>query len=892
MRGSVSRLRALTIIGLAILCGLAAACSEDPQQPKPSEQPQPATQQQQPVQEEQPTGAQATPAAQPLPDPQPQRVEQEAQAQADAEPAESLQPEPVGLSYAGGELSPEPYDPDYALSVIEHLTITIGPRVANSGADLVAAEYLADTFRALGYEAEIAPFSYTPGAILTSVQVGGETIASALLMQGAASRSVSAALVDVPGVGSIDDFASVDVAGAIAVVDRGTLFFAAKAENARAAGAVALIVVNPDDAPFVGTVEPAVDLPVVGVSAWEGRLLRERLGEIAQISEGDDSQSSVNVVARKPDGECRIIVGGHYDTVPSVVGANDNASGTAVTVALARAWQDADSARYVCFVGFGAEELGLHGSRAFVADLRRRGRLGQVDSMLNLDAIGDGNVPISIVGDPELQNQAVYLAGQLGQAAGSGALPMSIGSDHESFANAGIRVVFPIYRGAILHVPSDNFENLDRDLTAQAGTLAHAILACLLYDLGATIVPETPCSDDHARLAPPALDHSDAAAAVIELAETLGPRPSGTPEEAAAAEHIAAVLRAYGYDTSLQPFEYSVEYRYAQIFLSDTEDVAASHFLGSSAEAVAGPLLRIGGDGGLNDYQELDASGAVVLVDRGGLTFAEKAQQAVAAGAAALIIVNNDNSWLLGDLAEYRSPIPVLAVPSVMGINLTYRAPQIVSISASQGESDRSQNVIAKRPGAVCNVVVGAHYDTVYESAGYNDNSSGTALMMEFARIYANHPAADHLCFVAFGGEEVGLYGSNEYVRQLQESGELNEVQYMLNLDAIGAGSQHLLIFVDPSLRPLTRQLLEQLHLAIGDLSRAGVADSAPFQEAGVKTFFALPSGGVMNTIADDASNFDAAVFSAVARLSEHVLQCMLERAGAQIRGNLNCSEP
>ena len=884
------RLRLLGTIGLAALCALAVACSDDSQQSDPTEEQQAAAQQEQLVEPAQPAAEQATPPAQP--DPQPQSVEQEAQEQAQAEPAESLQPEPEPLTYAGGAQTPRPYDPEYALGVIEHLTNTIGPRVANSGADLVAAEYLAETFRSLGYDAELVPFSYTPGAVLTAIRIGGETIASALLMQGASPGSLNAVLVDVPGAGSIDDFASVDVVGAIAIVDRGTLFFADKAENARAAGAVALIVVNVDDAPFVGVVEPPVDLPVVGVSAWEGRLLRERLGETAAIVAGEDAQSSVNVVARRPDGECRVVVGGHYDTVPSVVGANDNASGTAITVALAQAWQDADSARHVCFVGFGAEELGLHGSRAFVDDLRENGLLDQVDSMLNLDAIGDGQGPVSIVGDRQLQAQAVFLADQLGLAAGRGALPMGIGSDHQPFANAGIPVVFPVYRGALLHVPSDNFENLDRELTAQAGTLAHAILSCLLYDLGATIVPEISCSEDHARERPPTLDYAEAAAAVVELAETLGPRPAGTPEEEAAAEHIAAALRAYGYDTSLLPFQYSVEYRYAQILLSDTEDVAASHFLGSSAEAASGPLLRVEGEGGPDDYQGLDAAGAIVIVDRGGLTFAEKAQQAVDAGAAALIIVNNDNSWLVGDLAEYRSPIPVLAVPSVTGINLSYRASQVVSISPSQGESDRSQNVVAGRTGATCSVIVGAHYDTVYETAGYNDNSSGTALLLEFARIYADHPAADHLCFVAFGAEEVGLYGSQEYVRQLQESGEIEQVRFMLNLDAIGAGSQFLILFVDPSLRSLTRQLLEQLGLAIGDLSRAGVADSAPFQEAGVKTFFALPSGGTLNTIADDAGNFDAEVFSAVARLSEHVLQCMLERAGAQIRGDLNCSDP
>ena len=557
---------------LAVSVALAAACGDEepPSQPAPQAKTEPA---QSPALEEQ--QQQARPQPPPAEQPEPQQ-EQERQTEQETE---DLQSEPVqseSLSYTGGDLTPADYDPEYALAIIEHLTNRIGPRVANSGADLVAAEYLAETFRSLGYEVELAPFTYTPGAILTTIRIDGETLASALLMQGAAQRSAQGALVNVPGVGSASDFASVDVTGAIAIVDRGRLFFAEKAENARVAGTVALIVVNTNDSPFVGTVEPAVDLPVVGVSAWEGRLLRERLGEAAEIVIGDASQSSVNVIAHKPEGECRIVVGGHYDTVPSVVGANDNASGTAITVALARAWQDADSARFICFVGFGAEELGLHGSRAFVADLRERGLLEQVEAMLNLDAIGDGNPPLTFVGSPNLQDQALYLAEQLQIPARRGSLPMGVGSDHRSFANANIDVIFPNYNGAAIHVPADNFDNLNRQLTAEAGQLAHAILTCLLFDLGATIKSALFCSEEHARETPPALDYAEAAAAVIELAETLGPRPSGSPEEFAAAEHIAAVLRAYGYDAHLEPFEYSVEYPYVQIFLSDKEDIAAS----------------------------------------------------------------------------------------------------------------------------------------------------------------------------------------------------------------------------------------------------------------------------------------------------------------------------
>ena len=386
---------------------------------------------------------------------------------------------------------------------------------------------------------------------------------------------------------------------------------------------------------------------------------------------------------------------------------------------------------------------------------------------------------------------------------------------------------------------------------------------------------------------PPTLDHARAAAAVIELADTLGPRPSGTPEEVAAAEHIAAVLRSYGYDARLEPFEFSVEQSITQIFLSEDDDLFASRFRGSSGAAAEGPLLAVGGIGSAEDYQGLDANGAIVVVDRGQITFAEKAQHAANAGAAAIIIVNNDNTWLVGDLADTQSDIPVLGVPRIEGRNLARRAPQVVTLSPSLGEVSQSQNIVASRPDATCSVIVGAHYDTVYRTAGYNDNSSGTALMTEFARIYADHPAADQLCFVGFGAEEVGIYGSREYVRRLRESGELADVQYLLNLDAIGSGTSRLNLSVSGT--GFAIGLAEQLEIDVRYVDQSAWADAHPFQQAGVATFFPLPTGGVMNTIADDASNFDADVFGDVARLAEHVLQCMLERSGAAIRPALDC---
>ena len=96
-------------------------------------------------------------------------------------------------------------------------------------------------------------------------------------------------------------------------------------------------------------------------------------------------------------------------------------------------------------------------------------------------------------------------------------------------------------------------------------------------------------------------------------------------------------------------------------------------------------------------------------------------------------------------------------------------------------------------------IVIGAHYDHIGLGArgslagangevhnGADDNASGTAGIIEIARrmIANNEPSRRRLVFVAFAGEERGLLGSTEYVRQ--PPFPLDKTVAMINLDMIG----------------------------------------------------------------------------------------------------------
>ena len=488
---------------LLLLASLTASCADsDPAQPASQPQAaQDALSQQaqaepgvaQETQDSQPQQAHET--AQPDPQPgaaaEPQPAQQQAQQDVRQEAPAAAMPEPSGPE------APE-FDFNVALDYLTRLVEEIGPRATGTDEERAAAAWIAEEFERLGYEVEIQEFSYRAMASFSRIDLAENRSLYGFRFPNSGSGTATGPLVDVPGVGEETDFASVDVDGKIAIVDRGIIEFRVKAANAQAAGAVALIVVDTSgDRGIGGTFGAYVsDIPVLLIRAEDGIRLRVRLGESLTIPEAQPlTGTSQNVIARKAGGQCRIVVGGHYDTVPDVDGANDNASGTALTLALARIWAEHPGSSEVCFVAFGAEEMGLHGSAAYVRELRAGGELSEVTAMLNLDAIGDGTAPYRVVASTELRPLADLIADQLQIPAGLGSLPMEIGSDHASFAEFGIPVTFVFAPGAILHVPADNLDNIDEGLYEDISRFNHAILGCLLLRAGSSITPNVRCAE-------------------------------------------------------------------------------------------------------------------------------------------------------------------------------------------------------------------------------------------------------------------------------------------------------------------------------------------------------------------------------------------------------------
>ncbi len=348
------------------------------------------------------------------------------------------------------------------------LAIEIGERFAGTDGERAAAAYVAAQFEAAGYTVAIEEFEAQIRVNDASISIEGEGgPIRALPLAESPSGEASGRLV-FAGLGEFSDFERLDVEDAIVLLDRGVLTFALKAANAEDAGAAGVIVINNEPGELYGTLDrgTGIAIPVIGVAGRLGSPLRALAEDGAEATIrsniGSDLQTSQNVVARPEDGECHAYLGAHYDSVPGTEGANDNASGTGLLIELAHVASGEAFGAGLCFVAFGAEEVGLFGSRAFV----QAHDVSGTAFMLNFDMVArigqrSGDGPRFIAGDVALADFAATVAGELGYGIPRGSFPANASSDHASFAEAGVPAITVHSGGAeFIHTPQDTLETV------------------------------------------------------------------------------------------------------------------------------------------------------------------------------------------------------------------------------------------------------------------------------------------------------------------------------------------------------------------------------------------------------------------------------------------------
>jgi Zn-dependent M28 family amino/carboxypeptidase len=177
-----------------------------------------------------------------------------------------------------------------------------------------------------------------------------------------------------------------------------------------------------------------------------------------------------------------VILGAHRDHFGRQAGvlfpgADDNASGTAVMLEVARAMAQAGvrTKRSVLFLSFSGEEQGLLGSRWYVRAPPRR--LEQSTALVNVDhtGIGNGRLTVGVTG---LEKSVAVDAGRLaGLSDGLEVFGFFPGGDHVPFKEAGIPTITVVSSGVHphFHQPADRADTVSAEIMTTAARYVLAL---------------------------------------------------------------------------------------------------------------------------------------------------------------------------------------------------------------------------------------------------------------------------------------------------------------------------------------------------------------------------------------------------------------------------------
>jgi hypothetical protein len=410
-----------------------------------------------------------------------------------------------------------------------------GGRYSGSPGYLDAARYVAAQFKAIGVEPlgdggtyfqrfpmPVVDLSATPALTRTGPgakswthrvdftesvggRAGGGTVEAPVVVVGGAAK----------GSGQ-DDFAGVTTRGRIALITGPTV--GSTVETAFAEGAVGLLVVGDasirysfiprffaDTIPVLVITESVADellAPAATTVAQVQSAVRARRSNPTAPSPAFETNVTVrmtlpltavrevegtNVIGllrgRDPELSKRaVLVGGHLDGVGTdpdgtvFSAANDNASGPAITIEVARALttKRTELKRSIVFVAFAGEEQGLLGSEAYAARMAvSPGRVESLVAYLNLDVIGCcGNTL-------QASDESAALVDRLRAAARRLGVPFQSihggGSDQATFAKRGVPSALIFWSDIILHTPRDTIALIETPRLQKAGDVVTAV---------------------------------------------------------------------------------------------------------------------------------------------------------------------------------------------------------------------------------------------------------------------------------------------------------------------------------------------------------------------------------------------------------------------------------
>ena len=280
-------------------------------------------------------------------------------------------------------------------------------------------------------------------------------------------------------------------------------------------------------------------------------------------------------------------------------------------------------------------------------------------------------------------------------------------------------------------------------------------------------------------------------------------RADQTPGYDASVQYVVDTMTAAGWSVEVVPFGYAGAATLQQ--LSPIQATYESEpFTGTDVGSVTGTVIPVdinltpprastsGCESSDFDPALFTGTTDIALIQRGTCPFGQKAVNAEAAGAEAVIIFNQGNTpdregpLTNVTLLPASAPITIPVVSASFAAGAALAQPGSTALVAV--EELISHNVIAEKAGLDPDniVMAGAHLDSVPEGPGINDNGSGSAALLEIAENLSGHVPQNTLRFAWWGAEEVGLQGSTAWVAQQSED-ELDDIALYMNFDMVGS---------------------------------------------------------------------------------------------------------
>lgn len=278
---------------------------------------------------------------------------------------------------------------------------------------------------------------------------------------------------------------------------------------------------------------------------------------------------------------------------------------------------------------------------------------------------------------------------------------------------------------------------------------------------------------------------------IKHLSENIGPRVAGTEKEHRASVYIENEFKAIGLETKIQTFSFlnwilndppKLWIQKPQQF--EMKSAPMAYTLPTRPQGIIGNLKKIGKKYIIPGYMEWEK---YTIMDK----------------------EDNNLGYLVVNPNGQAAPIPNNdhLLPEIGAVIGNEDGERIDSWLASGKQvcvclwnpgtfvPSQSQNVIGVLGKGTPEIVVCAHYDSVFYSPGAVDNGSGVQVMYNIAKRLKkeNNSKIAPIAFVAMGCEELALSGSRHYVKYLKERGLLKNIHFCVNFDMVGNGERIVL---------------------------------------------------------------------------------------------------